>query len=64
MKVVIVGNGVAGVFTAQNLYFLNKEIDIEIFTQERYPYYTRIKLPEVISDKVQAYDLIVFEDDW
>jgi len=59
-KIIIVGNNVAGTFTAQNIRFLNDDVDIEIFTQERYPYYTRIKLPEVISDKVQVDDLIVF----
>ena len=63
-KIIIVGNNVAGTFTAQNIRFLNEDVDIEIFTQERYPYYTRIKLPEVISNKVQANDLIVFKDDW
>ncbi|MHA1535657.1 MAG: NAD(P)/FAD-dependent oxidoreductase, partial [Promethearchaeota archaeon] len=63
-KIIIVGNNVAGTFTAQNIRFLNDDVDIEIFTQERYPYYTRIKLPEVISDKVQVDDLIVFKDDW
>lgn len=63
-KIIIVGNNVAGTFTAQNIRFLNDEVDIEIFTQERYPYYTRIKLPEVISDKVQVDDLIVFKDNW
>ena len=63
-KIIIVGNNVAGTFTAQNIRFLNEDVDIEIFTQERYPYYTRIKLPEVISDKVQVDDLIVFNDDW
>ena len=64
MKVVIVGNNVAGTFSGQNLRYLNEDVEIEIFTQERYPYYTRVKLPEVISGKVQAEDLIVFKDDW
>ncbi|MCK4383315.1 MAG: NAD(P)/FAD-dependent oxidoreductase, partial [Candidatus Lokiarchaeota archaeon] len=64
MKVVVVGNNVAGTFSAQNIRFLNEEVEIEIFTQERYPYYTRVNLPELISDKVQVDDLIVFKDDW
>ena len=63
-KIIIVGNNVAGTFTAQNIRFLNEDVDIEIFTQEEYPYYSRVKLPEVISDKVQANDLIVFKDNW
>ncbi len=64
MKVVIVGNNVAGTFTAQNIHFLNEDVEIEIFTQERYPYYTRVNLPELIPGKIQAEDLIVFKDDW
>jgi len=64
MKVVIIGNNVAGTFTAQNIRYLNDEVDIEIFTQEPYPYYTRIKLPELISKKVTIDDLIVFKDEW
>jgi len=63
MKVVIVGNNVAGTFTSQNIRFLNEEVEIEIYTQERYPYYTRVNLPELIPGKVQAEDLIVFKDD-
>ncbi len=64
MKVVIVGNNVAGTFTGQNIRFLNEEVEIEIYTQERYPYYTRVNLPELIPGKVQAEDLIVFKEDW
>ncbi|MHA1194373.1 MAG: FAD-dependent oxidoreductase, partial [Promethearchaeota archaeon] len=64
MKVVIIGNNVAGTFTAQNLRSLNEYIEIEIFTQEQYPYYTRIKLPELIPKKVAIESLIVFKEDW
>jgi len=64
MKVVIVGNNVAGTFSGQNLRYLNEDVEIEIYTQERYPYYTRVNLPELIPGKVQVDDLIVFKDDW
>ena len=64
MKVVIIGNNVAGTFSAQNIRNLNEDVDIEIYTQEKYPYYTRINLPELISGKVSFDDLIVFKDDW
>ena len=64
MKVVIVGNNVAGTFSAQNIRFLNGDVNIEIYTQEKYPYYTRVNLPELISEKVQVDDLIVFKDEW
>ena len=64
MKVVIIGNNVAGTFTAQNIRYLNNEVEIEIFTQENYPYYTRVNLPELISAKVTIDDLIVFKEKW
>ncbi|MFX1448124.1 MAG: FAD-dependent oxidoreductase [Promethearchaeota archaeon] len=64
MKVVVVGNNVAGTFSAQNIRYLNEDVDIEIYTQESYPYYTRVNLPELISGRVQVDDLIVFKDDW
>ncbi|MCP4763403.1 MAG: NAD(P)/FAD-dependent oxidoreductase, partial [archaeon] len=45
----IIGNGIAGVFTAQNIRNLDKNVEIEIISQEKYPYYSRVKLPELIS---------------
>ena len=64
MKVVIIGNNVAGTFTAQNLRSLNEDIEIEIYTEEQYPYYTRIKLPELIPEKVTLDSMIVFKEEW
>jgi nitrite reductase (NADH) large subunit len=64
MKIVIIGNNVSGTFTAQNIRFLNEEAEIEIFTQEKYPYYTRVNLPELISERVTIDDLIVFKEKW
>ena len=64
MKVVIIGNGVAGTFSAQNIRRLSDDAEIEIYSQEKYPYYTRIKLPELISEKIKIDDLIVFKEEW
>ncbi|MFW9972825.1 MAG: NAD(P)/FAD-dependent oxidoreductase, partial [Candidatus Odinarchaeota archaeon] len=64
MKVVIIGNNISGTFTAQNIRSLNDAVELEIYTQEKYPYYTRVKLPELISEKVTIDDLIVFNEDW
>ena len=64
MKIIIIGNNVAGTFTAQNIRHINKDVEIEIFTQEKYPYYTRIKLPELISEQITINDLIVFKEEW
>ncbi len=64
MKVVIIGNNVSGTFTAQNIRNLNEDAEIEIFTQEKYPYYSRVNLPELIPEKVTIEDLIVFKEEW
>jgi len=64
MKVVIIGNNVSGTFTAQNIRFLSEEAEIKVITQEKYPYYTRVNIPELISEKVTIDDLIVFNEDW
>ena len=64
MKIIIIGNGVAGTFAAQNIRAQDKDIEIEIYSQEKYPYYTRIKLPELISEKITIDDMIVFKKDW
>ncbi|MFX1257636.1 MAG: FAD-dependent oxidoreductase [Promethearchaeota archaeon] len=64
MKVVIIGNGVAGTFSAQYIRSQAKDVDIEIYSAENYPYYTRVKLPELISGLVTIEDLVVFKEDW
>ncbi|MHA1257762.1 MAG: FAD-dependent oxidoreductase, partial [Promethearchaeota archaeon] len=60
----IIGNGVAGTFSAQNIRRLSDDAEIEIYSQENYPYYTRIKLPGLISENIKIDDLIVFKEDW
>ncbi len=64
MKVIIIGNGVAGTFSAQNIINIDKSVDIKIITEEKYPYYSRPKLPEFISEQVSINDIIVFKEDW
>jgi nitrite reductase (NADH) large subunit len=63
-KIVIIGNNVSGTFTAQNIRNLNEDAEIEIFTQEKYPYYTRVNLPELISEQIKIDDLITFNENW
>ena len=64
MKIVIVGNGIAGIFTAQNIRALDKEVELDIYSQEKYLYYWRIKTPELIPGKITTKDLIVYKEDW
>jgi nitrite reductase (NADH) large subunit len=64
MEIHIIGNGVAGTFAAQNIRNQNKDAEIHIYSEESYNYYTRIKLPEIISEKKTLKDLIVFKEEW
>ncbi|MFX1235090.1 MAG: FAD-dependent oxidoreductase [Promethearchaeota archaeon] len=64
MKIVIVGNGISGIFTAQNIRNLDKDVEIDIYSQEKYPYYWRIKIPELISERISIDKLIVYKEDW
>ncbi|MHA1723634.1 MAG: FAD-dependent oxidoreductase [Promethearchaeota archaeon] len=64
MKIIIIGNGVAGTFTAQNIRNLDKDVAITLYSKEDYPYYTRIKLPQLISEQATISDLIVFDENW
>jgi len=64
MKVVIIGNGVAGTFSAQNIRNLDEDVEIETYSEENYPYYSRPKLPELISEQNSIEDLIAFKEEW
>ncbi|MGV9205758.1 MAG: NAD(P)/FAD-dependent oxidoreductase [Promethearchaeia archaeon] len=64
MKVIIIGNGVGGTFAAQNIRRQDKGAKIVLYSKEQYPYYTRIKLPELISEKLTIEDLIIYDKHW
>jgi len=64
MKIMIIGNGISSIFSAQNIRNRDKNVDINVYTEENYNYYTRIKLPEIISEKLTIEDLIVFKEEW
>jgi nitrite reductase (NADH) large subunit len=63
-RIVIIGNGVAGIFTAQYIRNRDKDSQIHVYSDEKYDYYTRIKLPELISEEKTIEDLIVFKEEW
>lgn len=64
MKIVIIGNNISGTFAAQNIRNEIADTKIHIYSEENYNYYTRIKLPELISGEKTIEDLIVFKDEW
>ncbi|MBN2155848.1 MAG: NAD(P)/FAD-dependent oxidoreductase [Candidatus Lokiarchaeota archaeon] len=64
MKVIIVGNGVAGQTLAETIRRNNKEMDITLFTEESHPYYSRILLPHFVAGNRTLENLYVRKKEW
>lgn len=60
MKIVIIGNGVAGATLAQKL--TNKGLGVTLFAEEPYGFYSRIMLPHSLYDKEALSHLISTND--
>ena len=64
MRAVIVGNGLAGTMAAKSLRELDPSVEIEIFAEERYPYYPRPNLIEFIAGNLPYEKLFAFPEHW
>jgi len=64
MRVVIVGNGVAGTIAAKTLRELDSQVEVVIFAEENYPYYPRPNLIEFISGQRPLEKMFAFPEDW
>jgi len=64
MQYVIIGNGVAGVTAALNIRKFDDAGEIVVITDEDIPFYSRMRLPEYLSDSVTETKLILFNDTW
>ena len=64
MRVVIVGNGLAGVMAAKTLRELDSGVDIEIFAEESHPYYPRPNLIEFMAGNLSREKIFAFPGDW
>lgn len=63
-KIVIIGNGVSGVNVASNLRKLDKDIIIEIFTDEPYHYYPRPRLIDLLADRITLDEIFFYKENW
>jgi nitrite reductase (NADH) large subunit len=61
---VIAGAGVAGISAAGNIRKLDPAGKISMFTDEPYPFYSRIRLPELIAGEIDRERLIIYQPDW
>ncbi|NVM53473.1 MAG: NAD(P)/FAD-dependent oxidoreductase [Candidatus Helarchaeota archaeon] len=64
MRVVILGGNIAGSNAADIIKKENPEIDVEIYTEESYFNYTRIKLPAFLCGTAKKDDLITCSAQW
>ncbi|RLI65494.1 MAG: hypothetical protein DRO88_04435 [Promethearchaeia archaeon] len=64
MRVVIIGNGVAGQTVAEEIRKSDQDRQIHIFTEESFPFYSRIFLPNFITEKRSLEKLILKKPEW
>ena len=64
-KLVMVGNGMAGVRTLEELFRIAPEMyDVTVFGAEPHPNYNRILLSPVLAGANQVQDIILNDHDW
>ena len=63
-KVIIIGNGVAGATAAEVIRKKNKDISISVYSDEPYPFYSRIKLPHFLGDEIKQENTYIYNTDW
>jgi nitrite reductase (NADH) large subunit len=64
LKVIIVGNGVAGVTAARTIKDRNPKAQVSIYTDENHQYYSRPRLYEVLSGETKPQELYLFSEQW
>jgi nitrite reductase (NADH) large subunit len=64
MKIVIVGNGLAGTLAAKTARELDPGAGIEIFGEEKYAYYPRPNLIEFLAGRMPYEKLFAFPENW
>ena len=64
MRYVIVGGGVAGTAAANTIRQRDEEGSITILTDEPYPLWSKIRLPELFASAIGADDLIIRKPRW
>lgn len=64
MRAIIIGNGLAGTMAAKTLRELDAAVDIEVFAEEKYPYYPRPNLIEYIAGTLPYERVFAFPSGW
>jgi nitrite reductase (NADH) large subunit len=64
VNAVIIGSGLAGTIAAKTLRELDPRVGIEIFGEERHPYYPRPNLIEYLAGRIARDRLFAFPEGW
>ncbi len=64
MRVIIIGNNIAGTTTAKAIRDADKEVEINIFTEESVPYYARPKLIDFVAGAVEESGIMFHPTEW
>jgi nitrite reductase (NADH) large subunit len=64
MKYLIIGNGVAGTTAAETVRESDSTGEITICTEEKIPFYSRIRLIEYLAGEASTEDIIIHDEDW
>ncbi len=64
MKVIVVGNGLAGTIFAKTLRELTQNAEIDVFADEKYHYYPRPNLIEFLAGNITLEKVFAFPEEW
>ncbi|MFQ6110067.1 MAG: NAD(P)/FAD-dependent oxidoreductase, partial [Candidatus Aminicenantales bacterium] len=64
MRIIIIGNGIAGVISAKTLREMDRDVEIDIFALERYHYYPRPNLIEFLAGNMPLERVFAFPKTW
>jgi nitrite reductase (NADH) large subunit len=63
-RYLIIGDGVAGARGAVKIRETDPKGEIHIFTEEAYPFYYRVRFPELIAKEVTLQDITIHTKEW
>ncbi|MFB0566498.1 MAG: NAD(P)/FAD-dependent oxidoreductase [Candidatus Aminicenantaceae bacterium] len=64
MRVIIIGNGLGGTIAAKTIREMDRDIEIDIFADEKYHYYPRPNLIEFIAGNLPLERIFAYTEDW
>jgi nitrite reductase (NADH) large subunit len=64
VKFVIAGNGIAAITAARTIVAADQDADIEIYTDESYPFYLRPRLIPFLAGGLERSDLYIYPPEW